>query len=388
MTVNVTKPQINVREKLSELDKPSGIAGEAILRSETPQEVFNYIGAGRRNLIINGDMQVAQRGTSGSVSNSSNTYLLDRFFSRIQGSAGSATVSQDSDSPNGFDKSLKFTVGTADTSLGSGHYQRVHQSIEGFNILPLAWGTSDAKPATLSFWVKGSIAGIYSVGVYNGGANRSFVSEYQINQSNTWEYKIINIPPTTSGTWEIDNTAELQLSFSLGSDSLYSTSSLDIWQNAFKFSSDNTINLMATSGATWQVTGVQLEVGKVATPSEHRSYGEELALCQRYCQMFNASEWDDPYRRFATALLNTTVNYNAILHLVKPMRANPTLATNGTFNLWNGSFLGSVSAPTIQSADNKVICIGGGTGTGTQGGIYHLLADNNNTTYMLFDAEL
>ena len=283
MTVRAEKPSVNLREKLAELDKPTGIAGEAMLRAETPQEQFNLIGAGRRNMIINGAQNVSQRGTSVSISTSANTFLTDRFFSRIQGSAGTATASQVSDAPVGFTSSLKITVGTADTSLGSTDYNRIHQDIEGYNTIGTGWGTDSGVPVTLSFWVKSSIAGTYSIAVYNSDADRSIVKEYTVDSASTWEYKTLTIPPN-DGTWEFDNGYGIRVTFSLGAGSTYNCAeaNLEQWTSNFDFSSPNNVNIMATSGATFQITGVQLELGKVATPFEHRSYGEELALCQRY----------------------------------------------------------------------------------------------------------
>jgi len=242
-----------------------------------------------RNLIINGSMAISQRnGTSAtSVSSGANTYGLDRFFARIQGSSGAATQQQVSDSPDVFSNSVKFTVTSADTNLSSGDYNRLHQEIEGNTISRLGWGTSSAKPVTLSFWVKGSVTGIYSIGIYNGDVGRSIVQEYTITSSNVWEYKTISIIGETSGVWANDNSAELRVSFSLGAGSSFSTSSVGVWQNAFNFSSSNNVNIMATAGATFQITGVQLEVGDTATPFEHRSYGDELAKCQRYYQTTN-----------------------------------------------------------------------------------------------------
>ena len=325
MTVKVSKPAINVREELADLKKPTGIAGQAMLAAETPQEQFNLIGAGRRNLIINGAMQVAQRGGSAtSVSANNNTYVLDRFFGRIHGSSGAATVEQTTDSPDIFSNSLKLTVTTADTSLGSSHYHRVHQEIEGYNIVGLGWGTSSAKPITLSFWVKSSVTGVYSFGIYNGAADRSFVQEYTINAANVWEQKVITVIGPTDGVWAIDNSGELRVSFSLGMGSTYDTNGLGYWQNSFSFGSTNNVNLMATSGATWQITGVQLELGKVATPFEHRSYGEELAACQRYYQVLSNNAAD---------IIGTTHKWNSsnvfvFCDLPVEMRTQPSLDTN------------------------------------------------------------
>ena len=254
--------------------------------------VYNSSALSNRNMIINGNMQIAQRGSSTSVSTSGNTYLVDRFFSRINGSSGAATISRETDAPNGLSKSLKFAVDTADSTLDAGHYNRIHQEIEGHNGAALKWGTADAEPASLSFWVKSSVTGTYSVGVYNGNADRSYVSEYTISAANTWEYKTIYIAPITTGSWVIDSSAEFRITWSLGAGSTFSTGTVDQWQSAFNFSSSNNVNLMATLNATFFLTGVQFEVGPEATPFEHRSYSDELARCQRYYEISRASKSD------------------------------------------------------------------------------------------------
>ena len=388
MTVNVSKPAINVRSKLAELDKPTGIAGEAMLRAETPQEQFNLIGAGRRNLIINGAMQVAQRGGSAtSVSGNNNTFVLDRFFSRINGSNGAATVEQSTDAPDLFSNSLKFTVTTADTSLSAGHYNRVHQEIEGYNIVGLGWGTSSAKPITLSFWVKSSVTGIYSIGIYNGAVDRSFVQEYTIYAANTWEQKVITVIGPTDGVWAVDNSAELRLSFSLGTGTTYDTNGLGYWQNAFNFGSTNNVNLMATLNATFQITGVQLELGKVATPFEHRSYGEELALCQRYYQEYGGSY----YYPFTMAVGISSTLARSIFTFPVPMRAAPTFtSTNATSINIDGTSTQTVSSLTgdVSTPTSHMMNINTSTGFGADGTACRLYGSNGTYNALKFDAEL
>lgn len=309
-------------------------------------EVGNTDGAlSNRNMIINGNMQIAQRGTSSGVSTGQNTYLIDRFFARIQGSTGAATVSRETDAPNGLSKSLKITVDTADSTLDSGHYNRVHQEIEGYNGAQLKWGTADAKPASLSFWVKSSVTGTYSVGIYNGNADRSYVSEYTISAANTWEYKTIYIAPITTGSWVIDSSAEFRISWSLGAGNTFSTGTVDQWQSAFNFSSSNNVNLMATLNATFFLTGVQLEVGDTATPFEHpRSYSDELARCQRYYEQINHYT-NYSYVGGNAVGVSSTFAYAPLLYSEK--RAAPSITGNGNFVLYDGSDK-TVSGVTFQ----------------------------------------
>lgn len=341
-------------------------------------EVGNTDGAlSNRNMIINGNMQIAQRGTSSGVSTGQNTYLIDRFFARIQGSTGAATVSRETDAPNGLSKSLKITVDTADSTLDSGHYNRVHQEIEGYNGAQLKWGTADAKPASLSFWVKSSVTGTYSVGIYNGNADRSYVSEYTISAANTWEYKTIYIAPITTGSWVIDNSAEFRISWSLGAGNTFSTGTVDQWQSAFNFSSSNNVNLMATLNATFFLTGVQLEVGDTATPFEHRSYGDELAMCQRYFE-----RWDFPVSfdwyvtNSAASAHDVECPYNGAFAVAK--RATPTYSRGGTFIVSNLSS----NDWTARFTTNSITFYNGASAAG------RYYSYNSTSAYLDFDAEL
>ena len=346
--------------------------------------VYDSGALSNRNLIINGNMQIAQRGTSTSVSTSANTYLLDRFFTRIQGSSGSATVSRETDAPNGLSKSLKFTVGTADSTLDSGHYNRVHQEIEGHHIPGLKWGTADAEPASLSFWVKSSVTGTYSIGIYNGAVDRSYVSEYTISAANTWEYKTIYVAPITTGTWAIDSSAEVRITWSLGAGSTYSTGTVDQWQSAFNFSSSNNVNLMATSSATFFLTGVQFEVGPEATPFEHRNYEIELLRCQRYF-----------YKKASLqgSVLNAYTTAKAFVDfpLPVPMRTSPTQNTMQAdrFALAGVSNITSDLTSEVAYGDefNQTMRFGNADSDFTAG-LSYIIFPNSTDTGATFDAEL
>jgi len=285
MVVKVSKPEINVREKISELDKPSGTAGQAMLAAETPQEQFNLIGAGRRRLNINGALNVWQRGTSFS-SASTVTYHADRHQSYNSNTAtGVATISKSTDAPSGFGSSYKLQVTTADTSVATAAEYGLYHYFEGQDLQGIKKGTPDALPLTFSFWVKSSLTGKFVVELMdNDNSNRHCNKPYYINSANTWEYKTITFPPDTTGVLANDNGNSFHFNFWHGGGTNYSGSSLQENWGALNQSAraDGQVNIYGTNGATWQVTGVQLELGKVATPFEHRSYGEELALCQRY----------------------------------------------------------------------------------------------------------
>ena len=231
---------------------------------------------GRRNLIINGAQVIDQRNAGASV-NTANAvvYVTDRWFF-IENSSETATTQQVTDAPDGFTHSFKFTNSATPTTPS---YGQLVQNIEGYNVAHLDYGTSSAKTVTVSFWVKSSVTGDYSICLRNGASNRSIVSTYTINTANTWEYKTKTFVGDTTGTWATDNTNGLSLIYRIAGSG--GTATLDSWVTGDVFAS-GAVNIMGTASATWQITGVQLEVGTVATPFEHRSYGEELALCQRY----------------------------------------------------------------------------------------------------------
>jgi len=236
-----------------------------------------------RNRIINGDMRIDQRNAGASVSGTS-VYPVDRF--RVDElTDGVTSCQQVSDAPAGFSYSLKVTTTTADASLGAAQYCRTRHRIEGYQIADFGWGTADAKAVTLSFWVKSSLTGTFGGALSNSAANRNYGIEYAISSANTWEYKTITIPADTSGTWLTTNGIGIRLDFGLGVGTDYSTATAGSWtstSNALTTTTAGLVSVIGTLNATWQITGVQLEAGSVATPFEHRSYGDELARCQRY----------------------------------------------------------------------------------------------------------
>jgi hypothetical protein len=300
-----------------------------------------------RNLIINGAMQVAQRGTSFTAP-ANGTYNLDRFSMRTTGTY--LNVLQDSDAPVGFDYSLKTTVNSANPSPSSGDLTRVTYICESQDVSKLNYGNSYAQTSTLSFWVKSSVVGAYTIFMYAEDANRSLVKGYTINVADTWEYKTIRIQGDVTGSgFNKDNGSGLTLEFNLMAGSSFNGSGYqDTWVGgAGVRASGQTANCTA-SGATWQITGVQLEVGDTATPFEHRSYGDELQRCQRY-YFSTFSKGIYPGETTSTELykgnilhsLDGTQNYaRAPVYFPVQMRAIPTVvpynANNGTINQVSG----------------------------------------------------
>ena len=387
MTVNVSKPAINVREKLAELDKPTGIAGEAMLRAETPQEQFNLIGAGRRNILYNGAFEIAQRGTSiTSVDN--NEYTLDRW-KIVEGSTAVFTATQSTDAPNGFAHSLKLDVTTADSSVVGTDYCILNQPLEGYDIISFAAGTTDAKYHSLSFWVKSNITGTFIAGLRYNNSGKNSGQAYTIDQANTWEHKTVVFPPQSTNAPNYDNTEELSLYFWLLAGSNFSGgSSLETgWSTADNTRAVGQTNLVASTSNEIYFTGVQLEVGKVATPFEHRSYGEELALCQRYYQEYGGSY----YYPFTMAVGISSTLARSIFTFPVPMRAAPTFtSTNATSINLDGTSTQTVSSLTgdISTPTSHMMNINTSTGFGADGTACRVYGSNGTYSAIKFDAEL
>lgn len=344
MTVKITKPKINVREELNDLKKPTGIAGEAMLRAETPQEQFNLIGAGRRNLIINGAMQVAQRGNSATTIASNQYTTCDRFLQEFSSASWSINSTQETDGPSGFDYSLKLAA-TSGATLGSGeHMIPFEYRVEGYDASRLGWGTTEAKDVTLSFWIKSNRPGIKTVDftMQGGGTNPFIARQYTINSANTWEYKTITIPAHTTATNV--NTAHTNAFtifwWALSGSTFNSGEIVKTWGAQTPANRAAGTSATIASGDYWQITGVQLELGKVATPFEHRSYGEELALCQRYCQTYTGTDQEWIYIESAAHNQKWWQ-----INLETQMRADPSV----TFPSVSAAIVGSAGTITSQS---------------------------------------
>lgn len=236
-------------------------------------------GFGFKNRIINGAMVIDQRNAGASVTANDGVFGVDRFkYAMSQASKG--TSQQSSTAPTGFTKSLLFTSSAA-TSLAAGDFYVVRQIIEGFNVADLAWGTAAAASVTLSFWARSSLTGTFGGAFQNAASSRFYAFSYTISAANTWEYKTVVIAGDTSGTWTTDNTAGLTTTFGLGVGTTYSGTA-GSWGATGYLSATGAVSVVGTSGATFYITGVQLEKGSTATAFDYRPYGTELALCQRY----------------------------------------------------------------------------------------------------------
>jgi hypothetical protein len=349
--------------------------------------------AGTRNRIINGDMRIDQRNAGASANPSTGSYTLDRWFGGGVHD-GVLAFQRVADGPTGFVNSLRVTVSTADSSLGATQYARVGQQIEGFNVSDFAAGTASAATITFSFWVKSSLTGTFGGYISNVDETRIYVFQYTINAASTWEQKTVTLTLATNGTWATDNTTGLRAFFSLGAGSNY-INTANTWLTSYAQQASGNVNVLNTLNATWQITGVQLEAGTVATPFERRSYGQELTLCQRYYYRVVSNVADNNYARLSIfgQCANSTTAFAEVLFPVS-MRTNPTsLQTTGTANnysLFNSAGSGVVATALAFNAGSAhsgevIVTVASGL---VAGNATVLIANNNTTAYLGWSAEL
>jgi hypothetical protein len=278
------------------------------------------LGAGNatsfKNRLINGGMTIAQRTTSATSSGS--TYVCDRFLAYASGGTGGYTASQSSDAPTGFVNSLLATVTTTGTQGESGFLQYV----EGYNFADAGWGTASAKSVTISFWVKSSLTGTFAYILRTTGGAYSYVTSYTINAANTWEYKTITIPGNTVSSLNGTTGFALIAEWTLGGTGS-ATSTQNTWLTGNFYNLTGAVNVLLTSGATFAVTGCQLEIGTVATSFDQRDYGRELMLCQRY--YWQSFDRGFPNATPITPVLTSNSNRISLPISQVPMRITPTL---------------------------------------------------------------
>jgi len=342
---------------------------------------------GRRNIILNPKMEVAQRGTSFS-SISSNTYTVDRWQLQAAGD-GRCTITQSTTVPNNtFLYSAKVDVTTADTSLATTDLQSFTQRIEGNVSSQLGLGTSSAKSFTVSFWVRSNKTGTYCVAIRNASGGRSITSEYSISSADTWEHKVITFSGDTTGTYSTDNSEGINVNFVLLAGTNYDGKTADTWEANTAFATDNQVNLFDNTSNEWYVTGVQLEAGSYAggISFEHRSFGEELALCRRY---YHSDKPADVSTSFASGH-----NYNSTIGLFHkeftvPMRAAPSVSVSDVshFAKDGGARSDAITAISTDGFGNYGGTIRGNSSTSTASA-GSTLSVGDVAAELKFDAEL
>jgi hypothetical protein len=281
---------------------------------------------GFKNRIINGGMVIDQRNAGASVTiTTAEEYIVDRF-NFAPSVSSKLTGQQSTTAPAGFSNSILLTSSAA-TSVSSSDYYFMQHKIEGFNFADCGWGTANAKTVTLSFWARSSVTGTYGGALVNGAQNRSYPFTYTISSANTFEYKTITIVGDTTGTWiGATNGIGVRLRLGFGVGATYSGTA-GAWAAAQYFSATGATNWISTSGATFYITGVQLEVGSTATSFDYLDYGRSLIQCQRY---FVKLGGNDPNEVFGVGIIQASNNAEAIVNMPVKMRANPSASISGT----------------------------------------------------------
>ena len=337
-------------------------------------ETFPTAGAlSSRNLIINGDCRISQRGTTFAIGTGAvAVYTVDRF--RLSKDSGGAfTVTQESDGPAGFNKSIKVATTTASTPTSAGNFNILQYNIEGQDLQHLNYGTSDAKTTTLSFYVKSNMTGNLSVTSEVNTGPPYLAGSVEIQSVNTWEYKTITFIGNTATAIDDDNTTGIEFQIWLDAGSNFSSSGQNTtsWNTdgASRVNSTNQINLMGSTSNYIQFTGFQYELGEKATPFEHRSISDELARCQRYYQQFSKP-------RLRGVGGSTTALNRLGLTLPVTMRAAPTITSSNSFDWYDGDGVGtftgfSVLYPTIDSVEVDASVATGSTTIGRAIAVYN-----------------
>ena len=346
------------------------------------------VSQGFKNRIINGAMVIDQRNAGASVTPADSQYTLDRWQAFLT-QASKFTTQQNAGSvtpPTGFNYYAGITSSSA-YSITSSDYFGIQQHIEYANTMDLGWGTANAKTITLSFWVRSSLTGTFGGALANYGRTRAYPFTYTISSANTWEKKSVIIAGDTSGTWGgAVNTGGITLGFGLGVGSTYSAAA-GAWAAGLYLSATGATSVVGTNGATFYITGVQLEVGTSATEFEVRPYGTELALCQRYYQKWKAQNAYTYYPIFGIGSSTTTVD--GVLTYIQEMRSTPTFEVS-TLQIsdTSGSYAVTDAAILYAGLSSARVDFTIGTASLTTYRAYQVRAANNSASYVAVNAEL
>jgi len=355
------------------------------------------VGLGTKNLIINGNMQIAQRGTSATGKTTSGYYTCDRWYNVFSG-AGTWTFTQDTDVPTGqgFANSLKMNCTTANASIAAADSFQLHHRFEGQNLQHLKKGTSSAESVTLSFWVKSNKTGTYQINLDDRDNTRIIGKTYSIDTADTWEKKTLTFAGDTTGAFDNDNNNSLRLIWWLAAGSNYTTGSVPTsWEatDTTDIAAGLTVNLADSTSNYLNITGVQLEVGENATPFEHRMYSQELAMCQRYFQSFGGSNVAETVGQGTSF---STTNTYVLIHLLQTMRSVPSLGYSavGDWRLHYAGVTGqeaTVMAISTNDSNNTKVIVNTTTATNASmggGKCIQLTADSTISARLTFSAEL
>jgi hypothetical protein len=340
-----------------------------------------------KNRIINGAMVIDQRNAGASVTPTSGQFTVDRWQA-IAAQTSKYSVQQSSTAPTGFNNSVLVTSLSAYSVLSTDSFA-LRQLVEGYNFADCNWGTANAKTVTLSFWVRSSLTGTFGGSFANSDLTRSYPFTYTISVADTWEQKSVTVAGDTTGTWVgATNGRGVIVWFGLGAGSTLSGTA-GVWAGADYRSATGATSVVGTNGATFYITGVQLEVGSTATSFDYRPYGTELALCQRYAYKISGSNAFSPLTGAGQGTTATTIAFTVPAKV--SMRATPSLLTTGNLCV-TANGLNSLTAVTSMDVyrmipENPMVQATVASGI-TAGVCYFLHGNNDTTASLLISAEL
>ena len=362
MAVRVSKPEINLRDKLNKAEPPIGAHGSQLLKSKSTSETFDLVRAGRRNLIINGDMRIWQRSSGSAVTGATGLKFGPDRWMFEEGCANLVTtLTRSTDTPydQGFRYSFQLSPSQVESALDAGDFAQYMYFVEGYDFAPAQWGTINAKPCTFSFWFKTNMGGEHYVSFSSSSGVDTWSTSIR-STMNVWEHHVITVPPPMTGTWNYEIGRGVEIRIGLMRSGTVTEANSGQWYHGgtnYDGFADAHSDWAFNTAHNAYLTGVQFEIGSQATPFEHRSYGEELVLCQRYFwRLDNASnaagaQWlykighggNDGYRR-------VTVNHPV------PMRGSPSV-TNISL-----SATGSASGVQFNGTHTSTIYVNGAGG--------------------------
>ena len=380
----------------------TGIADDAVTSAKVaPGVVDTEAQPNQEPLAYNGNMEVAQRGTSttGLTNGSSGYHTVDRWKWHENGSPSSVwtmtqeTLTSGNAYADGFNNALKIDCTTAQGSLGAGDTLHIEQRFEKQDLGAFKKGTANAQKFTFGFWVKATKTGTNIIELQDQGNDRAVSATYTISTTNTWEHKVVTFPADTTGNFGTSNALGLIIRFYIFAGSNYTSSSLQTSWGASSTAAraNGQVNNADSTSNNWHLTGVQLEVGEYTSstlpPFQHESFGDNLARCQRYCQVYKT---ESAYGMMSPASVNSATAANGIFTFPTHLRAIPSLSTSGSFGLYSGDGGDAVSGIAIDANSDdasRVVCTISGSGF-TDNSAAFLRAENDSDAKMTFDAEL
>ena len=382
--VKLTTPDTLAANKTFKLPGADGSGGQFLQTDGSGALSFASNLTGIQNMVNNGGMTVSQRYGTSENTPSNNGHTLDQMRYDLSQSS-KFKVQQVTDAPAGFSHSMKVTSLSSYTS-GANDYFLLQTFIEGTDSARLDWGTANAQTVTLSFYVKSSITGVHACGIRNQNYTRGNTQTYTINNANTWERKTVTFTGDTSGTWLTSTNSGLKINFDLGSGSNFQASSTGTWLGTNDFITSNSVKVLATNGATWYITGIQLQVGEIATPFEHLPFSEQLRRCERYYEVHwqntnatnPAGSHNDGYNAIAAGVNLGSYSYFAFKYRTLK-RSSPAISHGGKFRIIGGGSGSNKVAdefysPSIDGCRIRVPA----SGTSGQASVLEFDGANNN----------